>query len=71
MDVTLSAGGAQLGAHAFVLAMRSPVFKAMLDNDMREAKSRVIDLRVDEEVQQKDCFNVGTLGEILDGKRAA
>lgn len=51
-DVTLRAGDSELSAHAFVLSMRSPVLKAMLGGDMREAKSRVIDLKVDEEVAQ-------------------
>ncbi|XP_046986901.1 protein roadkill-like [Schistocerca americana] len=43
-DVTLVVGDCELPAHSRVLAARSPVFAAMLRNDMREARSRRIEV---------------------------
>ncbi|XP_049770203.1 poly [ADP-ribose] polymerase tankyrase-2-like [Schistocerca cancellata] len=43
-DVTLVVGASQLPAHSLVLAARSPVFAAMLRNDMKEASSRQIEI---------------------------
>ncbi|XP_046983174.1 ankyrin repeat domain-containing protein 65-like [Schistocerca americana] len=43
-DVTLVVGDSELPAHSRVLAARSPVFAAMLRNDMREARSRRIEV---------------------------
>ena len=54
-DVTIRAGEASLNAHAFVLALRSPVFRAMLIGraEMQEARTGVVDLEVDAYVAKR------------------
>eukprot|EP00928_Gymnodinium_smaydae_P039650 TRINITY_DN27042_c0_g1_i1.p1 TRINITY_DN27042_c0_g1~~TRINITY_DN27042_c0_g1_i1.p1 ORF type:complete len:360 (+),score=58.31 TRINITY_DN27042_c0_g1_i1:46-1125(+) len=41
-DVTLIVGSSRLPAHSFILAARSPVFRAMLTHPMREQSTREI-----------------------------
>lgn len=57
-DVTLVVGASQMPAHSYILAARSPVFAAMLRNDMKEALSRRIEIAdVQEDViWQLLCF---------------
>ncbi|XP_049769761.1 poly [ADP-ribose] polymerase tankyrase-like [Schistocerca cancellata] len=43
-DVTLVVGTSQLPVHSFVLAARSPVFAATFRNDMKEGRSRRIEI---------------------------
>lgn len=44
-DVSLVVGDAVLPAHSQILAARSPVFAAMLRSDMKESRTRQIDVR--------------------------
>jgi speckle-type POZ protein len=43
-DVTISAGGKELGAHKAVLAARSPVFAAMFEHNMEEKATNRVEI---------------------------
>ncbi|XP_049769765.1 speckle-type POZ protein-like [Schistocerca cancellata] len=57
-DVTLVVGPSQMPAHSFILSARSPVFAAILRNNMKEASNRRIEITdVQEDVlHQLLCF---------------
>ncbi|XP_049768659.1 uncharacterized protein LOC126106427 [Schistocerca cancellata] len=43
-DITLSAGGVRLDAHRAILCARSPVFRAMLSHDTKEALEGLVEI---------------------------
>ena len=55
-DVTLQLGTEQLSAHRFVLSARSPVFRAMLQYDMSEKTTGVIEIDDIEVEVMRECL---------------
>jgi hypothetical protein len=55
-------GGPRFSCHALVLAAASPVFRAMLSNEMAEAKSKEIILK---EVSKSEALNKHTIRDMF------
>lgn len=58
-DVTIKCGNVEFKAHKAVLASQSPVFKKMLESDMKERKSGII------EISDIDCAVISSMRRYL------